>query len=213
VSFSVHEKRNILASSIRSALASRVLSDSERHARRLPRLSTEYYRGQSWIHWSMTLEDRATGWLDDLHHARLRECLVHALGRHRLVCPIYCLMPDHAHFVWLGWSEQSDQKCATKLLREAWNNELRRSGCALQVQAHDHVLRESERERGVFGAVASYVLENPIRAGLVADWRNYHFSGAIAPGYPTIDPRQPDFWEKFWRIFDRLLEGDRPAGD
>jgi putative transposase len=155
----------------------------------------------------MAMEHRATGWLDDLHHARLRECLVHALGRHQLVCPVYCLMPDHAHFVWMGWDDRSEQKLAARHLREAWNHELRKSGCGLQLQAHDHVLRENERERGAFTAVADYVLENPVRAGLVRDWPAYPFSGSIVPGYPVIDPREKDFWDRFWRIFARLLDG------
>lgn len=156
----------------------------------------------------MTLDRRTTGWLDDLHHARLRECLVHALGRFQLVCPVYCLMPDHAHFVWLGWAEQSEQKLAARFFREAWNHELRKSGHTLQLQAYDHVLREQDRERDAFTAVATYVLENPVRARLTPDWRAYRFSGASIPGYPVIDPREEDFWERFWRIFARLSEGN-----
>jgi hypothetical protein len=113
-------------------------------------------------------------------------------------------MPDHAHFVWLGWDEQSDQKLAARLFREAWNRELRRSGHALQLQAYDHVMRENERERGAFTAVSTYVLKNPVRAGLMPKWQLYRFSGSIIPGYPMIDPREEDFWEKFWRIFARL---------
>jgi hypothetical protein len=54
-------------------------------------------------------------------------------------------MPDHAHFVWLGWREQSQQKLAAKLLRETWSHELRKTGHELQLQPHDHVLREQER--------------------------------------------------------------------
>jgi hypothetical protein len=105
----------------------------------------DHYGGRSYVHWSMTIENRGTGRLGDLHHARVREYLAHALGRFELVCPVYCLMPDHAHFVWLGWREQSQQKLAAKLLRETWNHELRKTGHELQLQPHDHVLREQER--------------------------------------------------------------------
>jgi REP element-mobilizing transposase RayT len=180
--------------------------DPQRHTGRLRRLDAAHYRGRSYVHWSMTVDQRATDWLDALHHARLREWLAHALGRHALVCPAYCAMPDHAHFLWVGWSDASDQRKAAALLRAAWNRELRCRGCALQRQAHDHVLREEERERGAFTAVAAYVFENPVRAGLVEQWRDYPFLGALVPGYPELDPRAEDFWERFWRIYAGLAE-------
>jgi hypothetical protein len=55
--------------------------------------------------------------------------------------------------------------------------------------------------------VATCVLENPVRAGLVSNWQAYRFSGSSIPGFPMIDPREQDFWEKFWRIFARLSGG------
>jgi putative transposase len=154
----------------------------------------------------MTLEKRATGWLDPLHHARLREFLCHALARHRLVCAAHCLMPDHAHFLWLGLAASSDQRLAAALFREVWNGELRQGSRALQRQPHDHVLRERERERGAFGTVANYVCENPVRAGLVDAWRDYPYLGALVPGYPDLDPRDEDYWDRFWRIYKKLAE-------
>jgi hypothetical protein len=27
------------------------------------------------------------------------------------------------------------------------------------------------------------------------------FEGAIVPGYPDLDPRQDDYWERFWKIY------------
>lgn len=116
-------------------------------------------------------------------------------------------MPDHGHFLWFGWSDGSDQKRAVKVFREAWNDELRRSAEKLQAQGYDHVLREDERERGAFMRVATYVLENPVRAGLVSRWSEWPFSGAIVPGYSRMDPREGDFWERFWRIFGKLSGG------
>jgi putative transposase len=169
--------------------------------RHLPRLPPEAYRGAVWVHWTMNLERRATGWLDGLFHARLREWLVHALGRHRLVCPAYCVMPDHAHFLWAGLEPASDQRRAVQLLRTCWNRELRPGGRELQRQAHDHILRADERRRDAVAATAAYILSNPVRATLVADWRDYPYCGAAVPGYPSLDPRRSDHWAVFWRIY------------
>jgi putative transposase len=180
--------------------------ESQQHRHRLPRLPVEFYRGQNWIHWTMALEDRSTGWLTPVLHAQLREWLCHALGRHRILCPAYCLMPDHAHFLWIGWDECSDQRKAAAVLRMAWNAALRQSGRALQRQAHDHVLREEARAQGAFVTVATYVLENPVRAELCGNWREYPHLGAMVPGYPVLDLRTDDYWDKFWRILALHLQ-------
>jgi len=153
----------------------------------------------------MTIDRRIQGWLDPLHHARLRELLCHALGRHGIVCPAYCLMPDHGHFLLSGMAESSDQRLAVHLFRKTWNA-LLAPRYRLQAQAYDHVLRETEREHDAFQAVAWYVLGNPVRAGLTADWQIWQYSGCLVPGYPDLDPRQDDYWELFWRIWNRLSE-------
>jgi hypothetical protein len=113
-------------------------------------------------------------------------------------------MPDHAHFLWMGTAAESDQCRATHLFRQAWNRELASRGYSLQRQAHDHVLRESEREKGALGRVMNYIFENPIRANLVTEWRSYPFLGALVPGYPMLDVRDGDFIGRFWSIYSYL---------
>lgn len=171
---------------------------------RLPRLHPASYRGRSAVHWSMTLESRATGWLDASRHAALRELLLHACHRYALACPAYCLMPDHAHFLWIGLAGTSDQRLAAAWFRRHWNA-LLAPALALQRQAHDHVLRESERTHDAFPKIANYIFQNPERAGLVGAWRDWAFLGAIFPGVHPLDPRAPDYWERFWREHHRRL--------
>lgn len=105
----------------------------------------------------------------------------------------------------MGCSETSEQRAAVQLFRKSWNRELRAGGFELQKQAFDHVLRENERERGAFTAVATYILANPVRAGLVREWKGYPFCGALVPGYPDMDPRDEDYWERFWRVYAKRL--------
>jgi REP element-mobilizing transposase RayT len=90
----------------------------------LPRLTRHHYQGHAAVHWEGTLAHRATGWLDGAFHARFRELLLHAAAREALVCPVYCLMPDHYHLVWLGLRRTSDQLNGMKFLREFVNAEL-----------------------------------------------------------------------------------------
>ena len=175
------------------------------HLGRLPRLEAGHYSGRAFVHWSMAIDRRASGWLDPLHHARLREALCHALGRHAVVCPAYCLMPDHGHFLLCGHAGRSDQRSAVRLFRQTWNR-LLAPAYRLQRQGFDHVLREGQREHGAFQSAASYVIENPLRADLVPDWRNWPYSGCLVPGWPTLDPRDADYWPLFWSIWNRLSE-------
>lgn len=78
----------------------------------LPRLAPEFYRGFAVVHWVMTVDRRATGWLDALRHAQFREALLDTTVRYEMLCPTYCLMPDHAHFVWMGIAPTTDQRLA-----------------------------------------------------------------------------------------------------
>lgn len=168
----------------------------------LPRLPSEYYRGCAIIHWTMTVNRRGTGWLDRIFHERFRLILLHTLARHHLACPAYCLMPDHLHMIWVGLSVASDQRLACGFFRRHVNLALR--PWKLQAQAFDHVLRARERQGEALAKLAEYILQNPVRAGLCVSWRGYPYSNTLVAGYPDLDIRQPDFWELFWRIHDRL---------
>jgi putative transposase len=165
---------------------------------RLPRLQPEAYQGSVAVHWTMSVDRRRTGWLDALLHARLREALVHGCARYEVVCPAYVLMPDHAHFLFLGISLKSDQLSAVRLLRREFNKMLRVGGWVLQKQAYDHVLRPEERNRNALDALMRYIFQNPVRRGLVdADWQ-WPYSGVCVPGYPSLQIDHPKILESFW---------------
>jgi len=174
----------------------------------LPRLSPGFYRGHAFVHWTLTIEDRATGWLDEAFHARWQFVLLHTCARHRLVAPAYVLMPDHIHLLWVGLAEESDQCLAMEFLRK--HLRLALGSASWQQRAYDHVLQENERERSAFVSAAHYVLENPVRAGLVATFGDYPSLGCCVAGYPDLDVRQNDYWELFWRIYNRLVNLRKP---
>ncbi len=165
----------------------------------LPRLSKERYQGHAVVMWTLTMEKRSSGWLNDQLHFHFREIILHAAAREALICPAYCLMPDHIHFVWMGLRLTSDQLNGIKFFRRYFAPFL--APHKFQHQPHDHVLREEERRRGAFGSVCFYILENPVRAELVEAREEWRYSGAIVPGYPTLNPFQEDYWEMFWKIY------------
>jgi REP element-mobilizing transposase RayT len=170
------------------------------HLRRLPR---KFYRGDAIVHWEMTILDRQKGWLTNLFLYRWRELLTHTCFRYQLVCPIFCLMPDHVHLVWQGIHEDSDQLPAMRHLRTNVNGSLRRIGFSLQDQAYDHVLTANERLDVAFREVCEYIARNPERAGIVAPdaFASYRYSGCLLPGYPLLRL----FDDKYWDEYDRIV--------
>ena len=172
----------------------------------LPRLDPRFYRGFAVIHWTITLEHRATGWLNEPFHLRFRELLLHSAAREGLFCPAYVLMPDHLHLIWMGLRAETDQLNAMRFLRKHLAAELaRRSPTGmefeLQKQSHDSVLREKDRLRGAFEKACFYVLNNPCRKELVKRPHDWPHFGAVVPGYPFLHPLAEDFWDQFWKLY------------
>jgi len=178
----------------------------------LRRLNRETYRGETFIHWSMTIENRATGWLTPAFHIACREVLTHTLFRYQLACPVYCLLPDHLHLLWAGYASNSDQLHAVAFFRKHMNRLL--APRCLQQQGYDHILRADEREEGTFEKAAAYVIENPVRASLIREALQYPFTGCVVPGYPELTLDLPDYWKRFWRGYYYLrtrARGQSPA--
>jgi hypothetical protein len=117
-------------------------------------------------------------------------------------------MPDHMHLLWLGLLEESDQRNAIKFFRKQINPILARFQARWQKQPYDHVMREDERGRDAFETVVECIARNPERAGLVKldGYQEYPYTGCLVPGYPELGPWQPDYWDRFWRIYAFLGE-------
>jgi len=181
------------------------------HLRRLPR---EYYLGEALVHWTLTIRERKRGWLIPVFFYRFRELLTHTLFRYGLVCPIFCLMPDHMHMIWMGMLAKSDQLNAMKHFRTRCDDSLKRIGFELQDQAYDHVLKDEERREDEFWKLCEYIARNPERAGIVNqdEFAEYGFTGCLVPGYPELRPFESDFRSRFNRIVSHLRKNGFQCG-
>ena len=95
------------------------------------------------------------------------ECLLYA----------YCFMPDHVHLL-LSPEEGHDvgafvQAYKSKTTRIYWETGNR--GRLWQHGFYDRILRQEEDIK----QIARYILDNPVRKGLVKDFREYPFSGSL----------------------------------
>ncbi len=90
---------------------------------------------------------------------------------------VYCFMPDHLHLLVEGNSDTSNFKKFISMFKQKsgfYYNKI--FGKKLwQINYYEHVLRREE----VTEKVARYILENPVRKGLVEDFRKYPFSGSF----------------------------------
>ena len=174
----------------------------------LRRLEPSFYRGRAYVHWTMTIQDRQTGWLTPAFGGRFRELLAHAAFRYSFTCPVYCLMPDHIHMVWIGIDPRTDQLKALKFFRRHLSESLAQLGYQLQHQSYDHVLRDNEKMESAFMNMVEYIARNPERKELVTvdGYREYEFTNCLMPGCPELGLWQADFWLRFWRVYSFACE-------
>jgi REP element-mobilizing transposase RayT len=93
----------------------------------------------------------------------------------------FCLMPDHLHLLLrLGTSEEHALGQIVGSLKQfttkrSW--QLGYTGHLWQARFYDHILRRSEHG----ASIAAYILDNPVRKGLVEDASAYPYSGLPDP--------------------------------
>lgn len=94
---------------------------------------------------------------------------------------VYCFMPDHLHLLVEGINDHSDLKKFIKDFKQRtgywYTHEEANAGNKLwQPGYYEHVLRKEEDTKDVL----RYILNNPVRKGLVANYLDYRYSGSLA---------------------------------
>jgi putative transposase len=117
----------------------------------------------------------------------------------------YCFMPDHLHLLAASQTEEGDlitfvkdfkQRTSYWFLHDYPRGSLKASprGSLWQRSYHDHILRSYE----ALNDAAEYVVFNPVTAGIVADYRDYPFSGSLV-------------WPDLIETFDSKVESPTPS--
>jgi REP element-mobilizing transposase RayT len=148
----------------------------------------------------MTIAGRQRGWLNHPFHDDFRALLGTSALQYNIAIPAYCLMPDHLHLLVAGIVADTDQLLWAKAFRRTLNQKL--APFRLQKQAYDHVLRPDKSSPDAFAVLIHYLAENPVRAGLAGCAQGWAYTGACVIGQPDLDPRKPDFCERWWRLWN-----------
>ena len=140
------------------------------------RLETFSYIGQQRYFLTFCIRDRLPV-LHDAHAAAetLAQFRCTATLEHFAILA-YCLMPDHVHLLVEGLSLDSDFKRFAKMAKQ-------RSGGLYARTRHKPLWQEGHYERvrregDDAREVARYIVDNPVRAGLVKTATEYPFSGS-----------------------------------
>jgi len=137
------------------------------------------------------LDRASTGpqWLKEERIARIVAGKIHELDgkRYRLIA--YCIMSNHVHLLFdtTGYNESTATNIAGKtkdypfadtmrLLKGSTsrfcNLELNRTGAFWQKESYDHYVRDDDE----LYRIVEYILNNPVKAGLVKYWQDWKFS-------------------------------------
>jgi REP element-mobilizing transposase RayT len=140
------------------------------------RLPPEYYSGPVIVAFTACVLNRARLFTDEPVVRCFEEILRSEAAAHKCDLVIYVLMPDHCHVLLRGRSDDANALSAMKAFKQKsgyWLSK-NRVGFRWQKDFYDHILRgEEETAKHI-----RYILENPVRAGIVDDWKEYPFRGS-----------------------------------
>ncbi|OGL97447.1 hypothetical protein A2318_03535 [Candidatus Uhrbacteria bacterium RIFOXYB2_FULL_45_11] len=102
--------------------------------------------------------------------------LLNALQKNHCDAFVFLFMPDHVHILLAGKNEQADLwRCMVDFKQASgfWLSKNRS-----RYQWHTDFYDQRIASRGDAYRYMDYILKNPVRAGLVLDWKLYPFKGS-----------------------------------
>lgn len=89
----------------------------------------------------------------------------------------YCFMPDHLHLLIQGSNIDSDFKKFISQFKQktAFIYKSNKGKKLWQINYYEHVLRKEED----INDIAEYIWGNPVRKGIVEDYRKYPYNGSF----------------------------------
>ncbi len=152
--------------------------------RKRNRLPLEVYRGAGAYSLTLTCAHRRVVFADNGLVGSCIETLRSCAEKHGFAVLAYCFMPDHVHLLVEGGAGSDVQQFVKDFKQRTGYAYRRVSGEPLWGKSYyDHVLRREEDVR----EAARYVVDNPVRAGLVAAARDHPYSGSFAWGEAIME--------------------------
>jgi REP element-mobilizing transposase RayT len=140
------------------------------------RLPSEVYSGLQVVSFTACLKDSVTFFTTGDRFTACERMLLDSLGQFDSGAEAYLFMPNHAHLLLRGLSEKSDVLRAMKSFKQQSGHWLYKEHPRIRWQKdfYDHILRKEEEVRKHI----LYILNNPVRKGMVEHWKAYLFKGS-----------------------------------
>jgi len=135
------------------------------------------YQGEISVSFTLCINDRVQLFNNSSIVHIFENILKSEVERSSCIVPVYCYMPDHQRLIVSGISSEADtiglikkykQKTGYWLIHNQFN-------ARWQKDFFDHIIRKDE---GLIN-VARYIVDNPVRKGLVENWQEFPFKGVI----------------------------------
>lgn len=141
------------------------------------RLQKEFYRGQISAAFTLCLKKDIHFFLRSESVEAFVGILNQVITKTDCIVPVYCFMPDHQHLIITGTRSDSDLWKTVVSYKQKTGFWLSKNEPAIKWQKdfYDHVIRTHED----IAAQVKYILDNPVRSGLVSSWEEYPFKGSI----------------------------------
>ncbi len=141
------------------------------------RLSKQFYIGKISVAFTLCLKGDVQAFIENEIISTFTDILTSAVIKEGCIVPVYCFMPNHQHIITTGtyidsniWKAIVSYKQKTGFWMSANKPEI-----GWQKDFYDHIIRTNED----IAAQVRYVLNNPVRKGLVSIWQEYPFKGSI----------------------------------
>ncbi len=142
--------------------------------RKRNRLDSEAYLGHQVFSVTTNTWQGAKVFTDPEEVAACRRLLEEAARHYGFTILAYCFMPDHVHFLVEGSEESALPRFMKAFKQGSSFRHKRHTGRPLwQRSYYDHIIRGQLDTQRAF----SYLLDNPVRAGLVEHFDEYPFLG------------------------------------
>ncbi|MCJ7554488.1 MAG: transposase [Ignavibacteriaceae bacterium] len=140
------------------------------------RLDPEIYRGEIIVSFTLCVKDRKELFNQSEIFNTFESQLIIELKKYECDSYIYLFMPDHVHLLLSGKNHNFDiKKCLDRFKQKTgyWlYNQL--PEYKWQKDYYDHILRKDED----LIVQTKYILNNPVRAGIVDYWKKYKMKGS-----------------------------------
>ncbi|MGA7564389.1 MAG: transposase [Desulfobaccales bacterium] len=141
------------------------------------RLQERNYQGEISVSFTLCIKDRVQLFKSASVVNIFINILKYQVEKSSCIIPVVCFMPDHQHLIVTGNDSNSDILLFIKQYKQKTGHWLsqNQSTARWQKDFFDHIIRKDE---GLVN-VARYILDNPVRKGLVANWNEYPYKEAM----------------------------------